>query len=129
MRKPNFKRAFKKFKNSEDLIEFAEQDYQETKEYLLAFSEWNSGTSKIADRLARERAEYEFLYPEIAAEDSALESKDGNLYWNIKHTALEKKKQHILKLEESLKMNVQTSKESCKPASPETDADEFLNQK
>ena len=107
----------------------ASEEWDSIKAHLAERDLLTDRRLKIADRLAREIVEYEFLFPQVAAEGAVLGgTEDQGEYFNYRFSALKKHQDHILKLEEALQITAKGGDGKGKdPSRPKAAADEFLS--
>ena len=129
MRKPDYKRAYRLCEDGDERAEMASAEWDSIKSHLSERDLLTDRRLKIADRLAREIVEYEFLFPTVAAEGAVLGgTEEQGEYFNYRFSALKKHQAEILKLEESLQITVKGSDGKGKdPVRPKAAADEFLS--
>lgn len=130
MRKPDYKRVYRGCEDGEERAEMASEEWESIKSHLKDRDLLTDRRLKIADRLAREIVEYEFLFPTVAAEGAVLvgKSEDAGEYFNYRFSALKKHQDHILKLEEALQITAKGGDGKGKdPGRPKAAADEFLS--
>ena len=128
MRKPDYKRAYRLCEDCDERAEMASTEWDSIKAHLTERDLLTDRRLKIADRLAREIVEYEFLFPTVAAEGAVLGgTEDQGEYFNYRFAALKKHQAEILKLEEALQITVKGGDGKGKdPQRPKAAADEFL---
>ena len=130
MRKPDYKRAYSQCEDGGERAAMASDEWDSIREHLKDRDLLTDRRLKIADRLAREIVEYEFLFPQVAAEGAVLvgRGEDAGEYFNYRFSALKKHQDHILKLEEALQITAKGGDvKSEKPSRPKAAADEFLS--
>ena len=129
MRKPDYKRAYRACEDGEERAAMASDEWDSIKAHLAERDLLTDRRLKIADRLAREIVEYEFLFPQVAAEGAVLGgTEDQGEYFNYRFSALKKHQDHILKLEEALQITAKGGDGKGKdPNRPKAAADEFLS--
>lgn len=128
MRKPDYKRAYRLCEDGDERAEMASAEWDSIKSHLSERDLLTDRRLKIADRLAREIVEYEFLFPTVAAEGAVLGgTEDQGEYFNYRFSALKKHQAEILKLEEALQITVKGGDGKGKePERPKTASDEFI---
>ena len=72
MRKPDYKRAYSQCEDGGERAAMASDEWDSIREHLKDRDLLTDRRLKIADRLAREIVEYEFLFPQVAAEGAVL---------------------------------------------------------
>ena len=129
MRKPDYKRAYSQCEDGGERAAMASEEWDSIKAHLSERDLLTDRRLKIADRLAREIVEYEFLFPQVAAEGAVLGgTEDQGEYFNYRFSALKKHQDHILKLEEALQITAKGGDGKGKdPGRPKAAADEFLS--
>ena len=130
MRKPDYKRVYRGCADCEERAEMASEEWDSIKQHLKDRDLLTDRRLKIADRLAREIVEYEFLFPQVAAEGAVLvgRGEDAGEYFNYRFSALKKHQDHILKLEDALQITAKGGDGKGKdPGRPKAPADEFLS--
>ena len=129
MRKPDYKRAYHACEDGDERAEMASNEWDSIKAHLVDRDLLTDRRLKIADRLAREIVEYEFLFPTVAAEGAVLGGTgEQGEYFNYRFSALKKHQDHILKLEEALQITAKGGNGKGKdPGRPKAAADEFLS--
>tara|TARA_B000000460_G_scaffold248191_1_gene225076 strand:+ start:15932 stop:16360 length:429 start_codon:yes stop_codon:yes gene_type:complete len=130
MRKPDYKRAYRECEDGDERAELASAEWESIKAHLAERDLLTDRRMKIADRLAREVVEYEFLFPTVAAEGAVLVGGGENAgeYFNYRFSALKKHQAEILKLEEALQITVKGGDGKGKePERPKVAADRYLS--
>lgn len=129
MRKPDYKRAYRNCEDGEERASLASTEWDSIKKHLVERDLLTDRRLKIADRLAREIVEYEFLFPTVASEGAVLGGNgDQGEYFNYRFSALKKHQAEILKLEEALQITAKGGDGKGKePERPKAAADEFLD--
>ncbi len=129
MRKPDYKRAYRACEDGDARAEMASAEWDSIRAHLKERDLLTDRRLKIADRLAREIVEYEFLFPTVAAEGAVLGgTEEQGEYFNYRFSALKKHQDHILKLEEALQITAKGGDGKGKdPNRPKAAADEFLS--
>lgn len=129
MRKPDYKRVYRGCADCEERAEMASEEWDSIKAHLKDRDLLTDRRLKIADRLVRETVEYEFLFPQVAAEGAVLGgTEDQGEYFNYRFSALKKHQDHILKLEEALQITAKGGDGKGKDQNrPKAAADEFLS--
>lgn len=106
MRKPVYSRVYAACDDADERAAFAEAEWADLIADLKGRGQLTEQRKRIVHRLVAERVEYEFLMPTVAAEGAVKEGPNGGDVFNFKWSALQKHKDQILKLEESLKLTV-----------------------
>lgn len=126
MRKPAYKRIYKNAPDGKARAAYADSEWESLCSELEDSGVLTEQRKRIVDRLVRERVEYEFLAPVVAAEGAVKTGPNGGDVFNFNWSALQKHKDQILKLEEALKLTVQKATEKQEAPLKVTAADKFL---
>ncbi|MDY7025190.1 MAG: hypothetical protein SVC26_02480 [Pseudomonadota bacterium] len=126
MRKPPYSIIYKSFDACDLLAETASQVFDSVRNELTERGEWTESRSRIADRLARETAMYESEYASVELQGAVKSGPNGGDVFSMEWSALEKRRNQILKLEEALKLTVQKQAEGKKESPKPTAADSYL---
>ena len=127
MRKPVYSQVFAGCADAEERAALADAEWKALCEDVEVRGQMTDQRKRIIDRLVRERVEYEFLYPEVAATGAVTVGPNGGDVFNFQWSALQKIKDQIAKLETALRIPVDQSSEGKKPEKAVTPADSYLS--
>ena len=125
MKKPQYHLIYANAPDGDERAAMADLEWAELIEDLDGRGQLTDQRKRIIDRLVRERVEYEFLYPVVAAEGPVKEGPNGGDLPCLRWHGLQKIKAQIAKLEEQLKIPVQ-GPDAEGPDEPTTPADKYL---
>lgn len=126
MRQPTYKRIYRDAHEGEAKAAFAEREWADLVAHLKDCGLHTEQRCRTADRLVRERVEYEFSYADVANEGPVVLGPNGGEVFSYKWSALKKVDAAILKMEEALKILPREAVEERKPDGPKTKADSYL---
>lgn len=126
MRKPIYSRIYASAEDGEARAKMADSEWAALIEDVDGRGQLTDQRKRIIDRLVRERVEYEFLYPTVAAEGPVKVGPNGGDVFSFNWSALQKIKDQIAKLEDQLKIPVDRAAQAEGPERAPTKADKFL---
>lgn len=126
MRQPSYKRIYAEAPAAAEKAAFAEVEWSDLMKHLTDAGLKTDQRCRTADRLVRDRVEYEFLYPIVAVDGPVVDGPNGGEMFSYRWSALRKLEASILKMEESLKILPREAVEERKPDAPKTKADSYL---
>lgn len=109
------------------MAEAAKEKWREAIDHLVSNGWVTAGRLAVADRYARAYAEYESLYPKAVIDGPVKTGPNGGDVFNFTWSAVEKLNERLAKLEAKLKIDPADNATETPPASPKTDADEYLD--
>lgn len=102
IRRPSYKRVFRKHDDAEERAELAATIWVETVAHLDESGLKTKARMRLVDQYVRALVEYEYLYPVAMAEGPTLTSDSGGQYANMKWSAIGKLSESISKWADSL---------------------------
>ena len=127
MKKPVYSKLYEAVDDGAARAKAADREWKALFSDLEARGQLTDQRKRIVDRLVRERVEYEFLAPDVAAEGAVKKGPNGGDVFNFKWSALQKVKDQILKLETALGLIVDKGSAGIAPPSKKTKASKYLD--
>ncbi len=126
MKKPVYKTIYSALPDGDARGKFADAEWKELCADLESRGQLTEQRKRLVDRLVRERVEFEFLFPDVVLDGPVKKGPKGGEYFSYEWSALQKMKDQILKLEESLKITVGKAEEPDKKPAKKAPADKYL---
>jgi len=127
MKKPVYSKLYEAMDDGAARAKAADREWKALFSDLEARGQLTDQRKRIVDRLVRERVEYEFLAPDVAAEGAVKKGPNGGDVFNFKWSALQKVKDQILKLETALGLIVDKGSAGIAPPAKKTKASKYLD--
>ena len=126
MKRPNYQLIYADAEVGEEKATMATSEWEEVIADLKTRELLTDQRKRMVDRLVRDRVEYEFLYPEVAARGAVDVGVNGGQFFDLNWSVLDKLKVSILKMETVLKIPPSGNEKEGGTKKPKTMAEYYF---